>query len=54
LTDPRLVGEPDLYVGGVDALVVRNLVQAGAELFLKVSIAPSAWEWWRGRADSLR
>lgn len=54
LADPRLVGKPDLYVGGVDALLVRDLVQAGAELFLNVSIAPSAWEWWRGRADNLR
>lgn len=54
LADPRLVGEPDLYVGGVDALFERDLVQAGAELFLNASIAPSAWEWCRGRAESLR
>ena len=42
LADPRLVGEPDLYVGWVDALFARDLVQTGAKFFLNVSIAPSA------------
>ena len=42
LADPRLVGEPDLYVGWLDALFARDLVQAGAEFFLNVSMAPSA------------
>jgi hypothetical protein len=54
LADPRLVAEPDLYVGGLDALLARDLVQARGEFFLKASIAPAACAWWRGRADSLR
>ena len=32
----------------------RDFVQTGWKAFLKSSIAPSAWEWWRGRAESLR
>lgn len=54
LADPGLVGEPEFYVIEGDALVVRDLRQAGWELFLKASIAPLAWAWWRGRAESLR
>ena len=42
LADPRLVGEPDFYRGGVDALLAGDLVQAGGEAFLKASMAPSA------------
>ena len=42
LPNPRLVGEPDLYVGRFDALFGRDLIQAGGETFLKSSMAPSA------------
>ena len=43
LADPGLVGEPDLYVARIDALATRDLRQEGGEVFLKSSIAPSAW-----------
>jgi hypothetical protein len=42
LSDARLVGEPDLYGAGVDALVARDFFQARGECFLKSSMAPSA------------
>jgi hypothetical protein len=42
LADPGLIAEPDLYVGRIDALVARDLVQNGGKTFLKCSIAPSA------------
>ena len=42
LADAGLVGEPDLYGGDADALLARDLVQAGGKAFLKSSIAPSA------------
>ena len=42
LADARLVGEPDFYRLGGDALLARDLVQARWETFLKSSIAPSA------------
>jgi hypothetical protein len=42
LADPRLVGEPDLYGAGIDALFAPDLFQARGETFLKSSIAPSA------------
>ena len=42
LADARLVGEPDLYGGGLDALLAPDLVQARGKAFLKSSIAPSA------------
>ena len=54
LSDPGFVGEPDLYRGRLDTLVLRDLAQDGGETFLKCSIAPAAWAWWRGRAVSLR
>jgi hypothetical protein len=39
LADPRLVANQiSIYVGGLDALLARDLVQTG----LNVSIAPSA------------
>ena len=41
LADPRLVGEPDLYRAGIDALFAPDLFQARGETFLKSSIAPS-------------
>jgi hypothetical protein len=28
LADPGLIAEPDLYIGGIDALLARDLVQA--------------------------
>ena len=43
LADARLVGEPDLYGGGLDALLAPDLIQARGKAFLKSSIAPSAW-----------
>src|SRR5580693_7148174 len=42
LADAGLVGEPDLYGGGLDALLAPDLVQARGKAFLKSSIAPSA------------
>ena len=43
LSDPGFVGEPDLYRGRLDTLVLRDLAQDGGETFLKRSIAPAAW-----------
>src|SRR4051812_37800604 len=43
LADPGLVGEPEFYVVGIDALVARDRRHAGRETFLKASIAPSTW-----------
>ena len=54
LADTRLVLEPDFYLTRIDPIFARNFVQTGREVFLKSSIAPAAWAWWRGRADSLR
>ncbi len=42
LADARLVGEPDFYGLGSDAVLAGDLVQAIGELFLKSSIAPAA------------
>ena len=42
LADARLVGEPDLYRLGSDAVLACDLVQAIGETFLKSSIAPAA------------
>ena len=42
LADARLVGEPDLYGAGLDALLAPDLFQARGKAFLKSSIAPSA------------
>ena len=54
LADPGLVGEPDLYAAGAGARRAPDRVQTRGETFLKASMAPVAWAWWRGRADSLR
>ena len=43
LADAGLVGEPDLYGGGLNALLAPDLVQARGKAFLKSSIAPVAW-----------
>ena len=43
LSDTRLVLEPDFYLVAVNLLRARDLVQARGEVFLKSSIAPSAW-----------
>jgi hypothetical protein len=42
LADPRLVREPDLYGAAIACLAARDLLQAGAEAFLKPSITPAA------------
>jgi len=54
LANTGFVRKPDFYLVAVDRLVARNCLQAGGELFLKSSIAPSTCAWWRGRAESLR
>jgi hypothetical protein len=54
LANASLVLEPDFYPGCIEALLTRDGLQARAEAFLKSSITPSAWAWWRGRAESLR
>ena len=54
LADTRLVSEPYFYLVDVDRLFLGDCLQTRGEVFLKSSIAPSAWAWWRGRADSLR
>jgi len=43
LADARLVGEPDLYPVRVNALVLCDCLQTRREVFLKSSMAPSAW-----------
>jgi hypothetical protein len=43
LADAGLVLEPNLYRFDIDRLFARNFVQARGEVFLKSSIAPSAW-----------
>ena len=43
LADARFVLEPDFYCIAVELLCARDLVQARGEVFLKSSIAPSAW-----------
>ena len=42
LADTRLVGEPDLYGVGLDAVFAPNLRQTLGEAFLKSSMAPTA------------
>ena len=43
LPHPGLVGEPDLYSAGIDALLAGDLLQDGGEGLLKSATAPSAW-----------
>jgi hypothetical protein len=43
LTNAGLVLEPNLYRLNVDRFFARNFFQARGEVFLKSSIAPSAW-----------
>ena len=43
LADTSLICEPDFYLVAVDRLLARDLVQARGEVFLKSSIALSAW-----------
>jgi hypothetical protein len=33
LADPGLIGEPQLYVGRIDALIARDLIQKGGEAY---------------------
>ena len=54
LADAGFVGEPDLYRVAAEALFARDACQRGGEVFLNVSMAPSAWAWCFGRAESLR
>jgi len=54
LADTGFVGEPDLYRLEAEALLARDARQRGGEVFLNVSMAPSAWAWCFGRAESLR
>ena len=42
LPNPGFVSEPDLYLGWVDTLVARDLIQDGGKGLLKRSMAPSA------------
>ena len=49
-----LVGEPDFPRIEADFLVLRDACQRGGKVFLKAAMAPSAWAWCFGRADSLR
>lgn len=42
LADAHLVGEPDFYVGRIDAHVLRDVRHTEGEALLKSSIAPSA------------
>ena len=43
LADAGLVAEPDFYVAGIDAMLARDRLQRGGEVFLYASIAPAAW-----------
>lgn len=43
LADAGLIRAPDFYVGGIDTLFAADLLQTRREVFLKSSIAPSAW-----------
>jgi hypothetical protein len=45
LAHTGLIGEPDLYVGQVDAFTARERCQAGSKRFLKSSIAPASCIW---------
>ena len=42
LADAGLVGEPDFYLAGIDALVLGDFVQTGGKTFLKSAMAPAA------------
>src|ERR1700680_1492325 len=42
LADTSLVLEPNFYLADVDRFFARDFIQAGWELFLKSSMAPSA------------
>jgi len=54
LSNPGFVCEPDLYLADADPLVARDRRHCLWPLFLNASMAPTAWLWCRGRADSLR
>ena len=54
LADPSFVGEPHLYRAKLDPLLACDVRNGCRECFLKSSMAPRAWAWWRGRAESLR
>ena len=48
------IGEPDFYLVEAEALLARDACQRGGEVFLNASMAPIAWAWCFGRAESLR
>jgi hypothetical protein len=54
LADACLILEPNLYCRNVDGFFARDFFQTCGKAFLKSSITPSGWAWWRGRAESLR
>jgi hypothetical protein len=54
LADAGFVGEPDLYRVEAEAPLARDACQRGGEVFLNASMAPIAWAWCFGRAESLR
>jgi hypothetical protein len=43
LANSGLVGEPDFYLAGIDAFLLRDGLQTRGKTFLKSSIASSAW-----------
>jgi len=43
LANTSFICEPDFYFVAVDRLLARDCIQARGEVFLKSSIAPSAW-----------
>ena len=43
LSDPGLVGEPNLYLVRAEAFFAHDFCQLGEEVFLYSSIAPAAW-----------
>ncbi len=43
LANSGFVLEPDFYIAGLHPLLARDLLQARGEVFLKASMAPSAW-----------
>ena len=39
VTNTRLIGKPDFYGAGIDALLLRNIAQAGGRTYFKSSMA---------------
>lgn len=49
LADAGVVAKPDFYGLAHHAFCMHDFVQTCRKAFLKSSMAPSAWAWWRGR-----